>query len=168
FAAIRALAHMMGVMVRHTRANLHSRLIRGFFSLCLAILVVTAGGWAQPASAPADQHKGLDRVKLGGQEIGQGIVDIGEGFREVADDVRKAWLADGQIKAVVIEADGMVDDFMRDSLESRMKTARNLGAEVVIIQLDTYGGLVTSALDISRFIKQQEDLYVVCFVENRA
>lgn len=158
----------MGVMVRHPRANFRSRLLRGLFSLCLASFVVAAGGWVQPATTPIEPQKGLGRVKLGGQEIGRGIVDIGEGFREVADDVRKAWLADGRIKAVVVEADGTVDEFMRDSIESRVETARNLGAEVVILQLDTYGGLVTAGLDISRFIKQQEDLYIVCFVENKA
>lgn len=163
---------MMDVMVRHPRANLRSRLLsqllRGLFSVCLVFLVVAAGGWAQPATTPLEPQKGLDRVKAGGQEVGRRSVGIGEGFREVADDVRKAWLEDGQIKVVVVEADGAVDDFMRDSIERRIETAHNLGAEVIVLQIDTYGGLVTAALDISRFIKQQDDVHIVCFVENRA
>jgi membrane-bound serine protease (ClpP class) len=87
---------------------------------------------------------------------------------DVSAEVRRRWLADGKIQAVVVEAEGEVDNFMRDSIKSRIGTARNLGAEVVILKLDTYGGLVTAGLDISRFIKQQDDLYILCYVDDKA
>ena len=38
----------------------------------------------------------------------------------------------------------------------------------MILQINTYGGLVTAALDISRFIKRQDDLHTIAFVDDKA
>ena len=70
--------------------------------------------------------------------------------------------------AVVISFEGVVDDYNRDALFKRFDEARELGAKVVILKLDTPGGLVTAGLDISRFLKQQDDLHVVAFVDDMA
>ena len=167
---------MMGVMVRHLRtARLgRTRLIPLCVTLLLTLpaLLAFAQGDA-PTTRPvdlsdaptADELHGLDRVK-------RGLGDVNAGSQEIVDrvsnDLRKKWMTDGKVQAVVIEADGQVDDFMRDSIKSRFAKARGLGAEVVILKLDTYGGLVTSGLDISRFIKRQSDLYTVCLVDDKA
>lgn len=71
-------------------------------------------------------------------------------------------------KTVVIVADGDVDNFMRDSIQRRVNKARELGADTIILRIDTYGGLVTAGLEISRFLKQQDDLHLVAFVDNKA
>ena len=71
-------------------------------------------------------------------------------------------------KAVVIVLKGEINDFNRDSVFKRFKEARDLGAKVVILKVNTYGGLVTSGLDISRFLKQQTDVHTVAFVEDKA
>ncbi len=71
-------------------------------------------------------------------------------------------------KAVVISLNGEVDDWRRDAMERRFAEARRLGATVVILKVDTYGGLVTSGLDISRFIKRQTDLHTIAFVHDKA
>jgi membrane-bound serine protease (ClpP class) len=70
-------------------------------------------------------------------------------------------------RAVVIVADGTVDNFMRNSIERRVGEARDLGADAVILKIDTYGGLVTAGLEISRFLKQL-DLPVLAFVDDKA
>src|SRR5688500_2157969 len=70
--------------------------------------------------------------------------------------------------AVVISLSGTVDDFNRDALQRRFEKARRLGAGTVILEIDTYGGLVSSALDISRFIKNQTDLHSIAFVNSKA
>lgn len=70
--------------------------------------------------------------------------------------------------AVVITLDGVIDDYNRDALFKRFAAARKLGAKVVILKLDTPGGLVTSGLDISRFLKRQDDLHIVAFVHEKA
>lgn len=71
-------------------------------------------------------------------------------------------------KAVVIRLDGDVDDYTRNALFRRFAKARELGADTIILEIDTYGGLVTSGLDISRFIKNQRDLRIIAFVNDKA
>src|SRR5687767_12394038 len=71
-------------------------------------------------------------------------------------------------RAVVISLSGTVDDFNRDALRRRFEKARRLGADTVILEIDTYGGLVSSALDISRYIKNQTDLHTIAFVNSKA
>lgn len=71
-------------------------------------------------------------------------------------------------RAAVITLEGVVDDYNRDALFKRFEQARELGATVVILKLDTPGGLVTAGLDISRFLKRQDDLHVIAFVHEKA
>src|SRR5687767_9559812 len=70
--------------------------------------------------------------------------------------------------AVVITVDGTVNDYTRDRPFRRFAKARKLGATTVILRIDTYGGLVTAGLDISRFLKRQDDLRVIAFVDDKA
>jgi membrane-bound serine protease (ClpP class) len=70
--------------------------------------------------------------------------------------------------AAVVLLKGPIDDFSRRSLEKRFAEARAAGAHTVILQINTYGGLVTSALDMSRFIKRQDDLHTIAFVDEKA
>jgi membrane-bound serine protease (ClpP class) len=70
--------------------------------------------------------------------------------------------------AAVIRLDGQVDDYNRDQLKRRFDRARSAGAKTVILEIDTYGGLVTAGLDISRFLKNQTDLHIIGFVDSKA
>lgn len=76
--------------------------------------------------------------------------------------------ADAGRTTVVIKLAGEVDDYNRDELMRQFAEARRLNAKVVILNIDTYGGLLTSGLDISRFIKRQDDLHVIAYVEDKA
>src|ERR1041385_8956573 len=71
-------------------------------------------------------------------------------------------------QAAVVVVQGKIDDFERDALIRRFHQARAAGAKTIILQIDTTGGLVSSALDISRFIKQQNDLHTIAFIQNKA
>src|SRR6266568_5343846 len=70
--------------------------------------------------------------------------------------------------AAVIPIRGEINDYSRDAFMRRLTRARALGAKVIIIQLDTPGGLVTSALDISRTIRGLRDLHTIAFIDNKA
>jgi membrane-bound serine protease (ClpP class) len=72
------------------------------------------------------------------------------------------------LPTVVIELDGEINDYRERELERRFKEARQSGAKVVILQLRTYGGAVGSALNISRFIKRQTDIHIICLVDEFA
>jgi membrane-bound serine protease (ClpP class) len=62
----------------------------------------------------------------------------------------------------------VVDDYSRDMLFKRFNAARAAGAKTIILALDTPGGLVTAALDISRFLRSQNDVHTVAFVNGKA
>lgn len=70
--------------------------------------------------------------------------------------------------AAIVELRGPVDDYSMRSLERRFAEARGAGAQTVILRVNTYGGLVTAALDISRFLKRQDDLHTIAFVDDKA
>jgi membrane-bound serine protease (ClpP class) len=74
----------------------------------------------------------------------------------------------GTKPAVVITLQGVIDDYSRDALFKRFAEAKRLGAKVIILKLNTPGGLVTAGLDISRFLKQQNDLHVIAYVHEKA
>jgi membrane-bound serine protease (ClpP class) len=70
-------------------------------------------------------------------------------------------------KAAVVVMDGVVDHFNQNMLQRRFDEANRAGADVVILQINTYGGLVTAGLDIARFIKRQ-DVHVIALVDEKA
>jgi membrane-bound serine protease (ClpP class) len=70
--------------------------------------------------------------------------------------------------AAVIQLEGWIDDYNRDQLFHRFDHARAAGATTIILEIDTDGGLVTSGLDISRYLKNQTDLHVIAFVNSKA
>src|SRR5947207_8826969 len=70
--------------------------------------------------------------------------------------------------AAVVRLEGKVDDYNRDRFFKQFNQAKAVGAKVIIVDLDTYGGLVTSGLDISRFLKSQNDVRTIAFVGDKA
>lgn len=77
-------------------------------------------------------------------------------------------LKDSAHQAAVIRLSGEVDDYSRDMLFRRFHQAQAQGAKVVILEIDTYGGLVTSGMDISRFLRGQNGVHTIAFVDNKA
>jgi len=71
-------------------------------------------------------------------------------------------------KAAVVVLQGEIDDYNRDEMFKRFADARAIGADTVILRIDTYGGMVTAGLDMSRFIKAQSDLHTIAFVHGKA
>lgn len=70
--------------------------------------------------------------------------------------------------AAVVGLSGEIDDYNRDSFFRRFNQAKAQGAKTVIVEIDTWGGLVTAGLDISRFLKGQNDVHTIAFVNDRA
>jgi membrane-bound serine protease (ClpP class) len=71
-------------------------------------------------------------------------------------------------KVAVVPLRGDIDEYNEQSLKRRFQQAREAGADTVIVVINTYGGLVTAGLDISRFLKQQKDLHIIAYVEDKA
>jgi membrane-bound serine protease (ClpP class) len=70
----------------------------------------------------------------------------------------------GLAPAAVVRLEGTIDNYNRDHFCKRFNKARATGAKTIIVDLDTYGGLVTAGLDISRFLKNQSDVRTIAFV----
>ena len=70
--------------------------------------------------------------------------------------------------AAVVSISGEINDFSRDSFIRRFNEAKADGAKTVIVRIDTYGGLVTAGLDLSRFLKSQNAIHTIAFVNDKA
>ncbi len=71
-------------------------------------------------------------------------------------------------QVAVIVLSGMIDNFNQQALVRRFEQAREIGADTIFLNINTYGGLVNAGLDISRFLKRQEDLHIIAFVDEKA
>lgn len=69
--------------------------------------------------------------------------------------------------AAVIRIEGMIYDFVLDSLQRRVDRALEAGATMIVIELDTPGGMVTSALKIGKYIKALP-VRTIAWVNNEA
>lgn len=61
-----------------------------------------------------------------------------------------------QEKAAIIRMDGDVDDVMLRSLKRRVFEAEKEGCTLIVLEIDTYGGSLKSALDICHYIKSMK------------
>ena len=76
-----------------------------------------------------------------------------------------------QDKAAIIHLNAEVNEMMLKSLERRLDIARKAGCTLVIYQIDTYGGLVTSGMEISKLTRglpADSHLTTVAWVNDKA
>lgn len=71
-------------------------------------------------------------------------------------------------RAAIVHLEGEINDFSRTMLLRRVEEARSLGVDAVVVRINTWGGAVTSALEISQFLKRQNDLRTIAYVQEKA
>ena len=73
-------------------------------------------------------------------------------------------------KAAIIRLNAEVDDIMLESLQRRIDVARKTGCTLIVLEMDTYGGLLTSALAIDKIVKKlpADHMDVVAWVHDKA
>lgn len=77
--------------------------------------------------------------------------------------------ATGQVRpAAVVSIRGAIDDYSRHSFMRRLDQARALGAKVIIVELDTPGGAVTAALELTHTLRNLDDLQTIAWINPRA
>ncbi|OHB50649.1 MAG: hypothetical protein A2Y10_02180 [Planctomycetes bacterium GWF2_41_51] len=59
---------------------------------------------------------------------------------------------DANAQAAIITCTGLIDDGLYQSIQRRANTAIEMGADYIILEIETYGGLVKSADDISKYL----------------
>ena len=70
--------------------------------------------------------------------------------------------------AAILPVHGEITDVMKTSLERRMAKAQELGATVIVFDMNTPGGLVTSSLAIADLVKNTSDAKTVAWVNTNA
>ncbi len=73
-----------------------------------------------------------------------------------------------QKRGIIITISDEITDVTTESIERRVELAKQNGVDVIIFELDTPGGYVTSALDICSYIKNLEHIHTVAWVNTDA
>jgi membrane-bound serine protease (ClpP class) len=74
----------------------------------------------------------------------------------------------GQRHAAIITISDEITDVTTESIKRRVESVREKGVDLIVFELDTPGGFVTSALDICNYIKNLEDIETVAWVNTDA
>lgn len=72
------------------------------------------------------------------------------------------------LPAAIVSLDGGIDNYTQADLQRRIERAKAAGAKVVVIDIDSPGGLVTASLEISLYLKRQDGIRTIAFVRNKA
>jgi len=71
-------------------------------------------------------------------------------------------------KVAIIPIHGEINDLSAGFIARSLDEAKQQGATTIVFDIDTPGGLVSSALDISETIKRQSDVHTVAYVNPEA
>jgi membrane-bound serine protease (ClpP class) len=96
------------------------------------------------------------------------VLSVGVSAAQVPDSQPAEIADDATRRGVIVTIDSDISDVTFESIERRVDEAREAGADVIIFEMDTPGGMVTSALDICDFIKGLDDVKTVAWVHAQA
>ncbi|MCK4851092.1 MAG: hypothetical protein KAT11_07065, partial [Phycisphaerae bacterium] len=71
-------------------------------------------------------------------------------------------------RVVVVPIEGEINGITARAVKQRIERAQNEGVDVVVIRLDTTGGLLMPALKISETIKSAENIHTLAYVDKTA
>src|SRR3989304_10127604 len=72
------------------------------------------------------------------------------------------------LTAAILPLHGDITDLTVESLKRRIDVARNQGAKIIILDMDTPGGLVTSSIAVADLIRNLTDVKTVAWVNPNA
>lgn len=72
------------------------------------------------------------------------------------------------VTAAVVALRGEINEFNQNAFVRHFNQAKAAGAKVIIVDLDTYGGMVRSGLELSHFLKTQTDVHTIAYVDDKA
>ncbi len=71
-------------------------------------------------------------------------------------------------RAAVIELKGEINDFTKALMYQHFAQARENGFRHIVLVINSDGGSAGAALDMSRYLKRQNDLHITAYVQERA
>ena len=72
------------------------------------------------------------------------------------------------VAAAVVVLKGVVDEYSQETLIDRFEKVKAAGAKTVVLKLDTPGGLVLAAQQITSYLRSQDTIHTVAFVDHKA
>ncbi|MEM7682978.1 MAG: hypothetical protein AAF288_13575 [Planctomycetota bacterium] len=155
--------------------------------LCLAAMGLALGapGVAQPPPPPGDDASraentpdGVDPFSTPGSAEGrpQGAPSAAaspgspvSALPVQAPTQNQALAISANRKAAVVPVKGMINGFTAESIETRVAQAMADGADLIVLEIDTNGGRVDSALAISKYLKGLPGgVQTVAWINNKA
>jgi len=108
--------------------------------------------------------KKLSQIMLLGAVLAIGGLSVIRGEETVAPENKK------MVQAAVIVCKGTIDDGLYKSIKRRTEIALNGGVDYLIYQIETYGGEVASADDISKYfiLEVAKRAHTVAYVNTEA
>ena len=98
-----------------------------------------------------------------------GATTTPDGWFAPPANLKRPKLPDEVSRAFVIPIREEITEKTFDALQRKIERCRKGGAQLIILDMDTWGGMVLPALDISRALKVDlADVYTVCYVRTRA
>jgi len=88
--------------------------------------------------------------------------------RAASEPSDAASTAAARVDAAILPIRNEITDITVESLKRRMEEARNQGVKVVVFEIDTPGGLVTSSIAIADLIKNFEGIKTIAWVNTNA
>jgi len=76
--------------------------------------------------------------------------------------------ATGSNLGAIIPLEGEITDITAESIKRRIAEARKLGAKIIVLELDTPGGMVTSSIAIADMLRSLTDVKTVAWVNPNA
>jgi len=133
-------------------------------SLLIVMILISVGADSVPAPKAAPETDTSQTTKSVG-ESGE-ISGESPGVKSGGKSGVKS--GGGGVQVAVIPIKDMIYDFTLDSFKRRVDRAIAAGATVIVLELDTPGGVVTSALDIAKYIKADITVPTAAWVHHQA
>lgn len=93
---------------------------------------------------------------------------LGLAMQVRAADITTAPSTTANASTATVLLRGEINEFTQASVRKRIEQAKSAGASTIILRLNTPGGMVGPALEISRYLKLQKDVRIIAFVEEEA
>jgi len=134
---------------------------------CLSLLVVSL--IAQAPESPPEVEAPAEETAAPAPPPAAEVVDSAAPTPPPAPASALAALPSGS-QIAIIPVNDMIYDFTLESLQRRVERALNGGADLIVLELDTYGGVVTSAIEICQYLNnaQEVPVPVVAWVNSKA
>ncbi|MEE9405232.1 MAG: hypothetical protein V3V20_10085 [Algisphaera sp.] len=139
------------------------RIVIGLWAIGLLLGAFPTTSWWQGANPPVAKAQTLENEsKTKNQADPPPLSDLSQAAQPAAAGARRGGFSTlpSGANVAIIPVHGDIYDFVFQSLQRRVQRALAQGATAIVLEINTNGGLVTTALDIAKFLKDPTEVPV--------